>query len=67
MNGNLPRRAGEEGLENYSALLRETGGCKEVLHSYEVPCVVVLPISGGNEAFLEWIEAETGDGEGGGR
>ncbi len=36
----------------------------KVLHSYEVPCVVVLPISGGNEAFLEWIEAETGEGGG---
>jgi len=31
----------------------------KVLHSDEVPCVVVLPISGGNEAFLQWIEAET--------
>ncbi len=39
----------------------------KMLHSDEVPCVVVLPISGGNEAFLKWIEAETGDGEGGGR
>jgi len=29
------------------------------LHSYDCPCVVSLPISGGNEAFLQWIEAET--------
>ena len=28
------------------------------LHSYECPCVVVLPIEGGNPAFLEWIERE---------
>ena len=25
------------------------------LHSYEVPCVVALTASGGNEEFLSWI------------
>ena len=29
------------------------------LHSYDCPCVVSLPISGGNADFLEWIDAET--------
>ncbi len=29
------------------------------LHSYSVPCVAVLPIKGGNRAFLDWIAAET--------
>lgn len=29
------------------------------VHSYEVPCVVALPIAKGNPAFLEWIEQET--------
>ena len=29
------------------------------LHSYECPCVVALPLTGGNPAFLSWIEAET--------
>jgi len=29
------------------------------LHSYTVPCVVGLPIVGGNADFLSWIEAET--------
>lgn len=29
------------------------------LHSYECPCVVALPIVGGNPAFLEWIGTET--------
>ncbi len=28
------------------------------LHSYECPCIVVLPIEGGNPAFLEWLERE---------
>ncbi len=29
------------------------------LHSYDCPCVVSLPISGGNAAFLDWIDSET--------
>jgi periplasmic divalent cation tolerance protein len=29
------------------------------LHSYTTPCVVALPIGGGNPAFLDWIETET--------
>ena len=45
--------------------LAETATARiKALHSYEVPCVVVLPISGGNEDFLQWIEAETGSSEG---
>ncbi len=29
------------------------------LHSYDCPCVVALPIEGGNAEFLAWIDAET--------
>ncbi len=29
------------------------------LHSYEVPCVVTVPITGGNPDFLAWIMEET--------
>ena len=29
------------------------------LHSYDCPCVVSLPIHGGNADFLDWIDAET--------
>ena len=29
------------------------------LHSYDCPCVVALPIEGGNPEFLAWIDAET--------
>jgi periplasmic divalent cation tolerance protein len=28
-------------------------------HSYEVPCVVALPIETGNEDYLNWLMAET--------
>ena len=29
------------------------------LHSYEVPCIVSLPIEKGNPAYLEWIKEST--------
>ena len=34
------------------------------LHSYECPCVVGLPIVGGNQDYLEWIASETRDSAG---
>jgi periplasmic divalent cation tolerance protein len=32
----------------------------KALHSYSCPCVVALPIVGGNQDFLAWIGRETG-------
>lgn len=29
------------------------------LHSYELPCIVSLPVSAGLPAFLQWVETET--------
>ncbi len=29
------------------------------LHSYECPCIAVLPVEGGNPAFLQWVNEET--------
>ena len=37
---------------------RLTARVKE-LHTYDVPCVVAIPIQGGNAGFLEWVAAET--------
>ena len=31
------------------------------LHPYDVPCVIALPLVGGNPAYLRWIVQETGD------
>jgi periplasmic divalent cation tolerance protein len=33
------------------------------IHSYECPCIVSLPISDGNKAFLEWVVKETKSGK----
>ena len=30
------------------------------LHTFDCPCVVALPVVGGNEAFLDWIGEEVG-------
>ena len=29
------------------------------IHSYTCPCIIALPIEGGNPPFLDWIGAET--------
>ncbi len=29
------------------------------IHSYDCPCVVFLPVAGGNPEFLKWIDDET--------
>jgi periplasmic divalent cation tolerance protein len=29
------------------------------LHSYECPCIVALPIAGGNQEYLDWIKEST--------
>lgn len=31
------------------------------LHSYDCPCVTVLPIIGGHSDYLEWIIEQTGE------
>ena len=30
------------------------------LHSYTCPCIVSLPITGGNEGYLDWLAEQTG-------
>lgn len=32
------------------------------LHPYEVPELIVVPITGGHGPYLDWLRAETGDG-----
>jgi periplasmic divalent cation tolerance protein len=30
-------------------------------HSYDCPCVVAIPIVGGNQQFIDWIATETAE------
>jgi periplasmic divalent cation tolerance protein len=45
-------------LKTRAERLPELTARVKALHSYEVPCVVALPIAGGNAAYLDWISAE---------
>jgi periplasmic divalent cation tolerance protein len=45
-------------LKSTAALLDALAQRIQELHSYELPCVVALPIAGGNPAYLDWIRAE---------
>ena len=38
-------------------------GTVNSLHSYDCPCILELPIQGGNPEFLSWTETETADRE----
>jgi periplasmic divalent cation tolerance protein len=33
-------------------------------HPYDVPCVIALPIVGGNPAYAQWVRDETSSGDG---
>lgn len=46
-------------LKTRRALVGDAISRIKTLHSYECPCVVSLPIDGGNPDFLDWIEKET--------
>lgn len=42
-----------------ASLLEEVTAFVQERHGYECPCVVALPLVGGNPDFLRWIEEET--------
>ena len=46
-------------LKTKAGLVDEVIGRVKELHSYQVPCVVSLPIEKGNPDFLQWIEEST--------
>lgn len=31
------------------------------LHPYDCPCITILPVEGGNPAYLDWVRAETAE------
>ncbi|WP_316900287.1 divalent-cation tolerance protein CutA [Pseudodesulfovibrio indicus] len=54
---------GEEAVlivKTRTELVDELTAAVKAVHSYEVPCVVALPLTGGNPDFLKWIRDETG-------
>ncbi|MBM3505615.1 MAG: divalent-cation tolerance protein CutA [Alphaproteobacteria bacterium] len=46
-------------LKSRAALIEPLTARVKQLHSYEVPCVMALPIEAGNADYLRWIAGET--------
>ncbi|MEY2913023.1 MAG: Divalent-cation tolerance protein CutA [Cyanobacteriota bacterium] len=46
-------------MKSRGDLLEELTETVKSKHSYEVPCVVALPIEQGNQDYLNWLIAET--------
>ena len=46
-------------LHTRAALVPEVVAHVTAVHPYEVPCVIALPLVGGNPAYLDWVRAET--------
>ncbi len=46
-------------LKTRRALREKLSQLVVALHSYDCPCVVFLPVRGGNPAFLDWLHQET--------
>ena len=55
-------REGDEAMlwaKTRSDLVEPLTAKVKALHSYTCPCVIALPITGGNPDYLAWIDAET--------
>jgi len=45
-------------VKTKASLMDDLVGLVKEIHSYDVPEVIALPIVGGNQAYLEWIDGE---------
>ncbi len=50
-------------LKTRSTLLETLTEKVRELHDYDCPCVVALPILGGNPEYLDWIAEQTSKGD----
>ena len=46
-------------IKTRASLVNELVGLVKESHPYDVPEVIALPIIGGNQDYLEWIDRET--------
>lgn len=47
-------------VKTRAELLAEVVALVKKLHPYNVPEIIALPVTGGNEDYLRWVEGETG-------
>ena len=45
-------------IKTRSSVLPEIVNIIKSVHSYEVPEIIAMPIIGGNEDYLKWVDAE---------
>ena len=45
-------------IKTAGSLIDEVRNALETLHSYDLPEMIVLPIIGGSQNYLEWLEQE---------
>lgn len=46
-------------LKTMQSKYKELEKAIKLLHSYDCPCVVALPITDGSRSYLDWINTET--------
>ncbi|MGH3713823.1 MAG: divalent-cation tolerance protein CutA [Micromonosporaceae bacterium] len=46
-------------LHTRVSLVREIVAAADERHPYDVPCVIALPVVGGNPAYVEWVLEQT--------
>jgi periplasmic divalent cation tolerance protein len=47
-------------VKTHADCLSELVEAVKAMHSYDCPCIVELAVSGGNNAFLNWVGAQVG-------
>lgn len=50
-------------IKTRAELARSVGEAIRELHSYDVPEMVVIPVTGGSEPYLSWLSGETLPGD----
>jgi len=48
-------------VKTRAALAEQVTAAVRGRHSYETPAILVLPVDGGNQSFIDWILAETSE------
>ena len=46
-------------IKTRQALADDVVAQMRALHSYDNPAIVVIPITGGSDSFLQWVAAQT--------
>ena len=51
-------------VKTRASLAEQVSTAVRARHSYETPAVLVVPVDGGNQSFIDWILAETSESTG---